>query len=133
MIYAYMDIKDDAAAGIKSIALRHEHTTKAILSGLAVIQVGLLAVAGAAAGAGPIFFAGTCGGAILTLGPMIWLVRLKEVSNCWWWFKNGCWLTGGSITLGILGEYLARIFGLYDVSNPNMVATIDSADSSTAN
>jgi 4-hydroxybenzoate polyprenyltransferase len=128
MIYAHMDIKDDAAAGIKSIALRHEHNTKAILSGLAAIQVGLLAVAGTAAGAGPIFFVGSCGSAILTLGSMIWLVRLKEVRNCWWWFKNGCWLTGGGIALGILGEYLARIFELYEASGPNIVATTESAD-----
>ncbi|KAL9097253.1 MAG: hypothetical protein Q9165_000680 [Trypethelium subeluteriae] len=46
MIYAHMDIRDDAAAGIKSIALRHERNTKAVLSGLAVVQVGLLGLAG---------------------------------------------------------------------------------------
>ncbi|KAJ5683206.1 hypothetical protein N7462_006371 [Penicillium macrosclerotiorum] len=95
MIYAHMDIKDDVAAGIKSIALRHEHNTKAVLSGLAVAQVGLLGAAGVAAGAGPIFFIGSCGSAILSLGLMIWKVQLKNVRNCWWWFKNGCLFTGG--------------------------------------
>ena len=55
MIYAHMDIKDDAKAGIKSIALRHDAQTKQILSGLAVTQIGLLAAAGVAAGAGPVF------------------------------------------------------------------------------
>ncbi|KAL4896322.1 UbiA prenyltransferase family-domain-containing protein [Aspergillus ambiguus] len=89
MIYAHMDIKDDVAAGIKSIALRHEHNTKTVLSGLAAVQVGLLAAAGVAAGAGPIFFVGSCGSAALTLGAMIWKVQLKNVQNCWWWFKNG--------------------------------------------
>lgn len=113
MIYAHMDIKDDVAAGIKSIALRHEHNTKAVLSGLAAAQVSLLAAAGVAAGAGPVFFVGSCGSAIISLGVMIWRVQLKNVQNCWWWFKNGCLLTGGGATLGMLCEYLAQYFGLY--------------------
>ena len=106
MIYAHMDIKDDAKVGIKSIALRHEKETKAVLSGLAIVQVGLLAAAGSAAGVGPVFFIGSCGSAAATLGLMIWRVRLKEVSNCWWWFRNGAWLTGGGIAGGMLAEYL---------------------------
>ncbi|KAL1983558.1 hypothetical protein VTN96DRAFT_10218 [Rasamsonia emersonii] len=114
MIYAHMDIKDDLAAGIRSIALRHEHNTKTVLSGLAVTQVALLAAAGVVAGTGPVFFVGSCGSAILTLGIMIWRVRLKDVKNCWWWFKHGCWITGGGIALGLLGEYLAQLWGLYD-------------------
>ncbi|KAJ5655605.1 hypothetical protein N7507_007555 [Penicillium longicatenatum] len=114
MIYAHMDIKDDVAAGIKSIALRHEHNTKAVLTGLAVAQVGLLGAAGVAAGCGPVFFVGSCGSALLSLGLMIWKVQLKNVSNCWWWFKNGCLLTGGGITVGLLGEYTAQYLNLYD-------------------
>lgn len=114
MIYAHMDIKDDLAAGIKSIALRHEHNTKTVLSGLAVAQVSLLAAAGMAAGAGPLYFLGACGSAVLTLGVMITRVQLKDVKNCWWWFKNGCWFTGGGITLGLLSDYVARLLGFYD-------------------
>jgi 4-hydroxybenzoate polyprenyltransferase len=106
MIYAHMDIKDDAKAGIKSIALRHDKETKAVLSGLAVVQVGLLLAAGATVGAGPVFFVASGGSAVLTLGVMIWKVKLEEVSNCWWWFKNGAWFTGGGISLGLLGDYL---------------------------
>jgi 4-hydroxybenzoate polyprenyltransferase len=114
MIYAHMDIKDDAKAGIKSIALKHDKDTKAVLSGLAVVQLGLLASAGVAAGLGPVFFVGSCGGAAVTLGTMIWRVRLKEVKNCWWWFKNGAWFTGGAIALGLAGEYVARLMGVYE-------------------
>ena len=106
-------MKDDVAAGIKSIALRHEHNTKTVLSGLAATQVSLLAAAGVAAGAGPVFFVGSCGSATLTLGAMIWKVQLKNVHNCWWWFKNGCLFTGGGITLGMVFEYLAQTSGLY--------------------
>ena len=119
MIYAHMDIRDDAKVGIKSIALRHEKETKAVLSGLAVVQVGLLAAAGIAAGVGPIFFVGSCGSAAATLGLMIWKVRLKEVSSCWWWFKNGAWLTGGGIAGGMLAEYLLSIDQSTETTGPD--------------
>lgn len=108
MIYAHMDIKDDAKAGIKSIALRHDAQTKQILTGLAITQVGLLTAAGVAVGAGPVFFVGGCGGAAVTLAVMIKKVNLKSVKNCWWWFVNGCLITGGTISAGIGGDYLIR-------------------------
>lgn len=104
-----MDIKDDAKVGIKSIALRHEKETKYILSALATVQVALLAAAGVFVGAGSVFFCGSCGSAVATLGLMIWKVRLKEINSCWWWFKNGAWFTGGGISMGLLADYL---FGL---------------------
>lgn len=116
MIYAHMDIRDDVKAGIKSIARAHEHNTKSVLTGLAVTQISLLAAAGAAVGAGPVFFVGSCGSAALALGLMIRRVRLKSVKDCWWWFVNGAWLVGGGISAGLLGEYLARYYGLYDRS-----------------
>ncbi|KAH6888744.1 putative para-hydroxybenzoate-polyprenyltransferase Coq2 [Thelonectria olida] len=108
MIYAHMDIKDDVKAGIKSIALKHDAETKQVLTGLAFIQVGLLAAAGAAAGAGPAFFIGSCGGALATLGLMIKRVNLKSVKDCWWWFVNGCWITGGVISLGLAADYTVK-------------------------
>lgn len=113
MIYAYQDIRDDAKVGIKSIARAQEENAKAFLSAVAAVQVALLAGAGAAAGAGPVFFIGTCGGAAATLGYMIRKVDLKNVDDCWRWFKRGAWFTGGTISLGLLGEYLAQYFGLY--------------------
>lgn len=129
MIYAHMDIKDDVKAGIKSIALKHEKETKKVLSGLAVVQLGLLSATGMAAGFGPIFFAGSVGGAALTLGIMIRRVKLKEVKNCWWWFVNGAWLTGGAISLGLAGEYVAHLLGWYEASEKvektkQMIATV---------
>jgi 4-hydroxybenzoate polyprenyltransferase len=108
MIYAHMDIKDDSKAGIKSIALKHDKQTKQVLSGLAVAQIGLLAGAGMAVGAGPVFFVGSCGGAAVTLAIMIKRVNLKSVKDCWWWFVNGCWLTGGVISAGLGAEYLVQ-------------------------
>lgn len=108
MIYAHMDIKDDVKAGIKSIALKHDAETKQVLTGLAVTQVALLSGAGVAAGAGPAFFIGGCGGALVTLGIMIKRVNLKSVKDCWWWFVNGCWITGGMISLGLATDYAIR-------------------------
>ncbi len=114
MIYAHMDIKDDAKAGIKSIALKHDAETKQVLTGLAVTQVALLAGAGLASGAGPAFFIGSCGGALVTLGVMIKRVNLKSVRDCWWWFVNGCWLTGGVISLGLAADYAVQYLGRND-------------------
>ena len=108
MIYAHMDIKDDAKAGIKSIALKHDAQTKQVLTGLAITQVALLAGAGIASGAGPAFFIGSCGGALVSLGIMIKRVNLKSVKDCWWWFVNGCWLTGGVVSLGLAADYTVR-------------------------
>lgn len=108
MIYAHMDRKDDVKAGIKSIAVKHDAQTKAILTGLGVVQVGLLGAAGVASGAGPLFFVGSCGGALATLGFMIRRVNLKSVKDCWWWFVNGCWITGGAISFGLAADYLVR-------------------------
>ncbi|KAI1809343.1 4-hydroxybenzoate polyprenyl transferase family protein [Poronia punctata] len=117
MIYAHMDIRDDAKAGIKSIALKHDAETKKVLTGLAVVQIGLLAGAGLATGAGPAFFIGSCGGAALTLGYMIKKVNLKSVKDCWWWFVNGCWITGGAISLGLGADYLIRYLGDEETSH----------------
>ncbi|KAI8958179.1 putative para-hydroxybenzoate-polyprenyltransferase Coq2 [Daldinia sp. FL1419] len=108
MIYAHMDIEDDAKAGIKSIALKHDADTKKILTGLAAVQIGLLGAAGMAVGAGPAFYIGSCGGAALTLGWMIKKVNLKSVKDCWWWFVNGCWITGGAISFGLGVDYLLK-------------------------
>ncbi|KAK2748695.1 Para-hydroxybenzoate--polyprenyltransferase, mitochondrial precursor (PHB:polyprenyltransferase) [Myotisia sp. PD_48] len=107
-IYAHMDVRDDAAAGIKSIALAHIDNSKTIMSGLALAQIGLLAAAGVYSGAGPIFFVGSCGGAAVSLATMIWRVELTDPKNCWWWFRYGCWFTGGTISLGLLGDYVSR-------------------------
>lgn len=114
MIYAYQDIKDDAKAGIKSIALAQEKNAKAFLSAVSAVQVGLLAGAGIAIGAGPVYFGGVCGGAAATLGYMIWKVNLKSVEDCWGWFKRGAWFTGGAIGLGLAAEYAMWYMGLYE-------------------
>lgn len=114
MIYAYQDIRDDAKAGIKSIALAQEANAKTFLTAVAGVQVALLAGAGMAIGAGPVFYGGVCGGAAATLGYMIRVVDLGDVGNCWAWFRKGAYWTGGAISLGLGAEYLAHYLGWYD-------------------
>ncbi|KAI6260733.1 hypothetical protein MCOR27_006112 [Pyricularia oryzae] len=108
MIYAHMDAKDDVKAGIKSIALKHFHETKDVLSGLAAAHTILLTCAGMAADAGPAFFILGCGGGYLTLSTMIKRVNLKSPKDCWHWFIRGCGWTGGAITLGLFVDYCLR-------------------------
>ena len=105
-IYAHQDVRDDTRIGIKSMAVKHG--AKTLLAGLAAVQVSLLAVTGWTIGAGPIYFLGTCGGAATATTTMIWHVRLDRPENCWWWFKWGCWFTGGSVASGLMGEYWLR-------------------------
>jgi 4-hydroxybenzoate polyprenyltransferase len=35
-------------------------------------------------------------------------VNLKSVKDCWWWFVNGCWITGGVVSLGLGADYLVK-------------------------
>ncbi|KAI9678153.1 MAG: Para-hydroxybenzoate--polyprenyltransferase, mitochondrial precursor (PHB:polyprenyltransferase) [Caeruleum heppii] len=112
-IYAHMDLPFDRSAGIKSIAVAHSRHAKKLLSSLAVVQIGLLAAAGVTTGAGPLFFAGACGGAAVSLGVMIRRVDLTCVRSCWWWFRYGAWFTGGAVVLGLGGDYVARVKGWY--------------------
>ena len=107
-IYAHQDIKDDSKAGVKSMAVKFGDSTKFLLSGLALLQVALLIGVGVVMEMGFFYFAVTCGGALATLGFMIWSVDLQKPEECWWWFKNGCWYTGGAIAGGFLLEYLGR-------------------------
>ena len=123
MIYAYQDIRDDAKAGIKSIALAQESNAKTFLSAVSVLQIGLLSGAGLAVGAGPVFYGGACGGAAATLGYMIWKVNLTSVEDCWAWFRKGAWFTGGAITMGLAGEYGMHLLGWYSETHDQIQRT----------
>ncbi|KAF8456743.1 UbiA prenyltransferase family-domain-containing protein [Kalaharituber pfeilii] len=105
-IYAHQDVADDVKAGVKSIAVKHEHDTKKIMTGLGAVQLCFLSAAGVLAGCGPVFFVGSCGGAAVGLGWMIYRARLKV------W----CAVVVGGVAIGggMMGEYLAQRFGLYE-------------------
>jgi len=105
MVYAHMDIRDDEKIGIRSIARAHEKHTKRILTGLAVVQTAFLAGAGFALDVSPVYYLLVCGASVIGNGLQIWKVRLTDPSSCWWWFRKGVWITGGTITFGMAAEY----------------------------
>ncbi len=108
-IYAFQDIQGDKKAGIKAMSISHENHMKPLLLGLSVIQVGLLSSTGILIGAGWAFFSGVIGTATLLL-LTIYLVDLDSPGACWYWFKYGSLLVGGSLTLSLQGEYVDRRF-----------------------
>lgn len=114
MVYAHMDLKDDAKAGIKSMVRAHSGKTKPILTALAAAQTGLLAAAGAALGVGPAYYIGVCGASIVGNAVQIYKVRLDDPANCWWWFRKGVWITGGTIAAGMGLEYGMQYLQLYE-------------------
>ncbi|KAF2864068.1 putative para-hydroxybenzoate-polyprenyltransferase Coq2 [Piedraia hortae CBS 480.64] len=111
MIYAYQDIRDDAKAGVKSIALAQAANAKRFMATVSTVQVVCLAAAGAMVGAGPAFYIGSCGGAAITLGYMIKSVNLDSIKDCGDWFRRGAWFTGGAIVTGLAGEYVLHLIG----------------------
>ena len=110
-VYAHQDIKDDVKAGVKSMAVRFPDTTRTLTSMLAIIQVGLLILAGWVAKLSSIYFLGTCGGTAAAMSIMISRVDLENPSSCAWFFHHGFWYVGGSITIGLFAEYATRSRG----------------------
>ncbi|MCJ1421776.1 Para-hydroxybenzoate--polyprenyltransferase, mitochondrial precursor (PHB:polyprenyltransferase) [Xylographa parallela] len=108
-IYAFQDVKDDAKAEIKSIAVRHKANPKILLSSLAVTQVSLLAATGFLAGMSPLYFLGSCGGTAVSLAIMISKVNLARPESCAWWFRMGTWFVGLTVAGGLGAEYSMKL------------------------
>ncbi|RHZ70903.1 hypothetical protein CDV55_106903 [Aspergillus turcosus] len=104
-VYAHQDAKDDAKAGVRSLAVRLEDRTKQALSVLAAAQVIFLFAAGVACKFSTIYFAASCVGTAISLAAMLWFVDLRHSASCAWWFCLGSHLVGASIVAGLLGEY----------------------------
>lgn len=107
-IYAHQDLKDDKKAGVRSLSVRLGSRTKPVLSIVAALQVALLVAVGVQSNFTAIYFMGSCSGAAAALFTMLRFVNLEEPASCAWWFGSCSKLVGGSITAGLLGEYLIR-------------------------
>lgn len=107
-IYAHQDLKDDIRAGIKSMAVRFQHSTKLIASILGLVQVGLLIKAGHDLGMSVGYYVLTCGGTAVSLIYMIFVVNLDEPASCAWFFRMNFCLVGGSMVGGFLMEYINK-------------------------
>ncbi|MCJ1231629.1 hypothetical protein MMC12_008308 [Toensbergia leucococca] len=107
-IYAHQDLKDDLKAGIKSLAVLYGDRTKSLLWQLLGLMAALLLACGWLSEMGVMYYLIAVGGSLMSLGLMIAWVELKSSESCWWWFGNGFWFAGGSITGGLLVEYLSE-------------------------
>ena len=105
-VYAHQDLKDDIKAGVKSVAVAWQSRTKPILCFLSAIEVALLGASGYFFDMGILYFASAVAGTATVLGGMIWTVRLDIPEDCWKWFKWSIWLTGTTLSGGLLAEYL---------------------------
>ena len=107
-VYAFQDIEDDKVAGVKSMAIAHEHHMKPFLLVSSALQIGLLAATGIGIRAGLAYFIGVYATAILLL-VMIVQVDLHSSGSCGRWFKMGSLMVGGALTFSLAGEYFSRL------------------------
>jgi 4-hydroxybenzoate polyprenyltransferase len=105
-IYAHQDLQDDLKVGVKSFAVMMRENTKPFLWFLLFCKLGFLITVGKLNGFGILYYLIATGGCASGLGVMIAKVELKSSGSCWWWFRYGFWLAGGSIALGLLSEYI---------------------------
>ena len=105
-VYAFQDRENDIRIGVKSMAVLYGDTYKPMLSYLLAATAACLVACGILSNIGPFFYAVSACGAVTSLGAMIAQVDLQDSQNCWWWFSNGFWYTGGLMTSGLVLEYL---------------------------
>jgi 4-hydroxybenzoate polyprenyltransferase len=111
-IYACQDSKDNAQAGVKSLAVRFLPWIRPLLWGCAAVKLSLLVACGIEAGfSGGYFLSIVCGGVALSLTTMIWTVNLDDPINCLWWFKNTYWQVAIPLSAGFLAEYASSSNG----------------------
>ncbi len=89
-IYAHQDKRDDALAGIGSTALALGERSKAWVSGFYVLFVAMLALAGALAGAGALYYS-LIAVAAIHLGWQVRRVDLDDPGSCLAVFKSNAW------------------------------------------
>ena len=104
-IYGHQDLADDLQAGVKSIAVAWQHTTKRNCALLASVEVCILAVAGTVSGFGFWYFSSAVLGTAIVLEVMLVQVRLDQPESCGAWFQYLIGLTGCTLSVGLMLEY----------------------------
>lgn len=108
-VYAHQDLKDDLKAGVKSMAIACLGWTKQWLSFLCFIEVILLVSTGYAMGFGVAYWSITVAGTATVLAYMLLTWKIEDRDDCWYWFCHLIWFTGGTICVGLAGEYLQKL------------------------
>ncbi|KAI0383588.1 UbiA prenyltransferase family-domain-containing protein [Hypomontagnella monticulosa] len=106
--YSHMDVRDDVKIGVKSMAVLLRDRTKFLLWGALACMIVSLVRCGSLSGFSYLYGLIAAGGCLVSQGLMIFKVDLKKPETCWWWFANGFWGAGWSITAGLVLEYLMR-------------------------
>jgi 4-hydroxybenzoate polyprenyltransferase len=107
-IYAHQDVADDVHAGVKSMAVKFQDSTKLLTSLLACVMTALLAITGVLAKLGPLYYLSAVGGSAASLAATISMVDLADSRSCGWWFSWGFLFVGGSILSGFAAESIGR-------------------------
>ncbi|KAI5917429.1 UbiA prenyltransferase family-domain-containing protein [Camillea tinctor] len=108
-MYAYMDLQEDLRVGVKSTAVFFQANTKTFLWLMLGSMLSSLVLFGCWSGMGSSFYTISLGGCLMSQSLMIKRVDLEMPESCWWWFSNGFWAAGASITAGLVTEYLRRL------------------------
>lgn len=108
-IYGSLDMDEDIRIGVGNTAVLFGKATKFWLSVLLVIQLAALAIAGQISGFGPAYYLISMLGCGVTMALMIARVKLQDSASVWYWFANGFWSVGFSITIALLTEYVPLV------------------------
>ncbi|KAI1656817.1 UbiA prenyltransferase family-domain-containing protein [Daldinia decipiens] len=107
-IYSHMDLEEDIKIGVKSMAVYFQGKAKLLLWFVLVCMISSLILCGNMVGLGRQYMVTTVGGCLASQAMIVQMVDLKDPQNCWWWFANGFWVTGGLIAGGLVSEYVIR-------------------------
>ncbi|KAI1147616.1 UbiA prenyltransferase family-domain-containing protein [Nemania diffusa] len=105
-VYAQQDVEDDLKAGVRSIAVKFRGRTRALLWGVSSIVVAMLLASGSLQNFGYGYITVTCGGTMTSLSYMLSTIDFTAPTECAWWFRNGTWFVGSSISGGLILEIL---------------------------
>ncbi|PYI24149.1 hypothetical protein BO99DRAFT_375007 [Aspergillus violaceofuscus CBS 115571] len=101
VIYAFQDVADDSSAGVRSMSVRFQNSSRRLFTVLGILYTTLLLVSGVAASLGRCF-AVVAGCATMTLFVNLgWDVTSR--ASCRWRYRRGFPLTAGIVFLGLFG------------------------------
>ncbi|EEA22047.1 hypothetical protein TMatcc_008530 [Talaromyces marneffei ATCC 18224] len=110
VVYTYQDMRDDAQAGGKSMALMMSNRPKIWLWAMTAVVEVLLWKIGNLSDYSILYNIITCGGSSFALSALVALVDLRVAADYEWWFRRGMI---GSVFFIIWGLYMEYVIRLY--------------------
>lgn len=109
VIYSYQDMRDEAQAGWKSMALTMGDRPKLWLWIMIATASCLLWNVGSRSDFSILYYITSCGGSFFGLSTMLALIDLRVPVDCEWWFRRGILGTLASIAISLSMEYIIRL------------------------